>query len=45
MKKIILSLALLFCMGCAFGQEADKLIAKYKAMEGSRPRESQNGDS
>jgi hypothetical protein len=34
MKKIILSLALLFCMGCAFGQEADKLIAKYKAMEG-----------
>ena len=34
MKKIILSLALLFCVNSMFGQTADKLIAKYKAMAG-----------
>lgn len=34
MKKIILSLALLFCVSSMFGQTADKLIAKYKAMAG-----------
>lgn len=32
MKKIFLSFALLLCVGSAFGQTADKLIAKCKAM-------------
>ena len=32
MKKLLLSLALLLCVGNAFGQTAEKLIAKYKAM-------------
>lgn len=32
MKKLLLSLALLFCVGSAFGQTAEKLMAKYKAL-------------
>ena len=35
MKKLLLSLALLFCVGNAFGQTAEKLMAKYKAMPGA----------
>lgn len=31
MKKILLSLALLLCVGSSFGQTAEELIAKYKA--------------
>lgn len=31
MKKILLSLALLLCVGSTFGQTAEELIAKYKA--------------
>jgi len=35
LKKLLLSLALLFCVGSAFGQTAEKLMAKYKAMPGA----------
>jgi len=34
MKKTILSLTMLLCMGSAFGQTVDKLMAKWKAVEG-----------
>ena len=36
MKKLLLSLALLLCVGNAFGQTAEKLIAKYKALPGAK---------
>ena len=36
MKKIILSLIVLFSVGSAFGQTAEKLIAKYKALPGAK---------
>ena len=32
MKKLLLSLAVLLCVGSAFGQTVEKLMAKYKAM-------------
>ena len=35
MKKLLLSLAVLLCVGSAFGQTAEKLMAKYKAMPGT----------
>lgn len=35
MKRIILSMALALCVGCAFGQTAEKLIAKYKVLPGA----------
>ena len=35
MKQILLSLVLLFCVGSAFGQTVEKLIAKYKALPGA----------
>ena len=34
MKKTILSLTMLLCMGSAFGQTVDKLMEKWKAIEG-----------
>lgn len=34
MKKILLSLVLLFCVGSIFGQNADELIKKWKARSG-----------
>ena len=34
MKKTILSLTMLLCVGSAFGQTVDKLMAKWKAIEG-----------
>lgn len=39
MKKIILSLALLLCVGSALGQTAEKLIAKYKEMPAASYRD------
>ena len=35
MKKTILSLTLLLCVGSAFGQTVDKLMTKWKAIEGA----------
>lgn len=35
MKKTILSLTMLLCVGSAFGQTVDKLMAKWKAIEGA----------
>ena len=32
MKQLFLLLAMLLCVGSAFGQTADKLIKKYKAL-------------
>ena len=32
MKKLLLSLALLLCVGSSFGQTVEKLMAKYKAI-------------
>lgn len=34
MKKLLLSMALLLCVGSALGQTADKLMKKYKGMKG-----------
>lgn len=34
MKRTILSIALALCVGCAFGQTADKLMKKYKGVKG-----------
>ena len=34
MKKLLLSMALLLCVGSAMGQTADKLMKKYKGMKG-----------
>lgn len=31
MKKLLLSLALLLCVGSSFGQTAEELMEKYKA--------------
>ena len=31
MKQLLFSLVLLFCVGSAFGQTAERLIKKYKA--------------
>ena len=39
MKKFFLSFAMLLSMGSAFGQTVDKLMAKYKAMEGAEYKE------
>ena len=39
MKKTILSLTMLLCMGSAFGQTVDKLMAKWKAVEGVQYQE------
>lgn len=36
MKKILLSLVLLLCVGSAFGQDARKLMAKWKATAGAK---------
>jgi len=36
LKKLLLSLALLLCVGNAFGQTAEKLMAKYKALPGAK---------
>lgn len=33
MKRTILSIALALCVGCAFGQTAEKLMKKYKAVK------------
>lgn len=35
MKKTIISLTLLLCVGSAFGQTVDKLIEKWKAIDGA----------
>ena len=34
MKKIILSLIVLLSVGNAYGQNVEKLMAKYKAIDG-----------
>lgn len=34
MKQLLLSFAMLLCIGSTFGQTADKLIKKYKGMKG-----------
>lgn len=39
MKRTILSLTMLLCMGSAFGQTVDKLMAKWKAIEGAEYQE------
>lgn len=39
MKKLLLSLTLLLCVSGAFGQTAQKLIAKYKAMPNAKYEE------
>ena len=39
MKKILLSLALLLCVGSSFGQTAEKLMEKYKAFPGAEYEE------
>ena len=39
MKKILLSLALLLCVGSSFGQTAEKLMEKYKAFPGAEYQE------
>ena len=36
MKKIILSFIVLLSVGSAYGQTADKLMEKYKALEGAQ---------
>ena len=36
MKKILLSLVLLLCVGSAFGQDTRKLMAKWKATAGAK---------
>ena len=36
MKKIILSLIVLLSIGNAYGQTAEKLMAKYKAVPGAK---------
>ena len=36
MKKILLSLALLLCVCSTFGQDARKLVEKWKATEGAK---------
>ena len=35
MKKIILSIVMTLCVGCAFGQTPSKLMKKYKALPGA----------
>ncbi len=39
MKKLLLSLALLLCVGSSFGQTAEKLMEKYKAFPGAEYKE------
>jgi len=39
MKRTILSLTMLLCMGSAFGQTVDKLMAKWKAIDGAEYKE------
>ena len=39
MKKLLLSLALLICVGNSFGQTAEKLMEKYKAFPGAEYKE------
>ena len=39
MKKLLLSLAVLLCVGSAFGQTVEKLMAKYKALPGAEYKE------
>lgn len=39
MKKLLLSLAVLLCVGSAFGQTVEKLMAKYKALPGAEYEE------
>ena len=39
MKKTLLSLTILFCVGNAFGQTIDKLIAKWKTIDGAEYQE------
>ena len=46
MKKIILSMAMLLCVGSMLGQTAEKLIAKWKAMPGAQYENTEvTGDS
>ena len=35
MKQLFLSLMMLLCVGSTFGQTADKLMAKWKAIDGA----------
>ena len=39
MKKLLLSLAMLLCVGSSFGQTAEKLMEKYKAFPGAEYKE------
>ena len=39
MKKLLLSLALLLCVGSSFGQTAEELMEKYKAFPGAEYKE------
>ena len=39
MKKVILSMAMLLCVGSAMGQTAEKLMAKWKTVEGAQYKE------
>lgn len=39
MKKTILSLTMLLCVGSAFGQTVDKLMGKWKAIDGAEYQE------
>lgn len=39
MKKLLLSLALLLCVGSSFGQTAEKLMEKYKAFPSAEYKE------
>ncbi|MBQ2301101.1 MAG: hypothetical protein II279_06420, partial [Bacteroidaceae bacterium] len=39
MKKLLLTLTMLLCVGGAFGQTSDRLMKKYKAMPNAKYEE------
>ncbi len=43
MKKLLLTLTMLLCVGGAFGQTVQKLIAKYKALPNAEYKENTEG--
>lgn len=43
MKKLLLTLTMLLCVSGAFGQTAQKLIAKYKALPNAEYKENTEG--
>lgn len=43
MKKLLLTLTMLLCVGGAFGQTSDRLMKKYKAMPNAEYKENTEG--